>query len=86
MSMMIHRHKKALAVEKTARIAKAEQNLQKKSKTLDYAENKNKYTRSKIMQMNTAELQSLASDEGIENALETTGRDLKEILINHFGL
>lgn len=44
------------------------------------------YTKTDINKMNTAELQELAAAEGIENALETSGQDLKRILIDHYGL
>lgn len=45
-----------------------------------------KYTKTEINRMSTAELQNLASAEGIENAFETSGNELKKILVEHFGL
>jgi len=47
---------------------------------------KKKYTKSEINRMSTAELQNLAASEGIENAFETSGSKLKDILAEHFGL
>ena len=47
---------------------------------------KKKYTKSEIQRMTTAELQNLAAAEGIENAFETNGNELKKILTQHFGL
>lgn len=44
------------------------------------------YTKTDINKLSTAELQQLAAAEGIENALETSGQDLKRILIDHYGL
>lgn len=44
------------------------------------------HTRTEISQMNTENLQKLADSVGIENAYETSGRKLKEILIEHFNL
>lgn len=44
------------------------------------------YTKSEINRMSTAELQNLAAAEGIENAFETSGSKLKDILAEHFGL
>lgn len=44
------------------------------------------YTKTEINRMSTAELQSLAAAEGIENAFETSGNELKKILAEHFGL
>lgn len=44
------------------------------------------YTKTDINKMSTAELQELAASEGIENAFETSGSKLKEMLIEHFGL
>lgn len=48
--------------------------------------NDKKYTKTEINRMNTADLQSLASECGIENAYEKSGADLKKILIEYFGL
>lgn len=45
-----------------------------------------KYTKSEINRMSTAELQNLAAAEGIENAFETSGNELKKILAQHFEL
>lgn len=44
------------------------------------------FTKSEINRMSTAELQSLAKDHGIADAEETTGGELKKILIEKFGL
>lgn len=44
------------------------------------------YTKSEINRMSTADLQNLAAEEGIENAFETSGNELKKILVEHFGL
>lgn len=45
-----------------------------------------KYTKTEINRMSTAELQNLAAAEGIKNAFETSGNELKKILAEHFGL
>lgn len=45
-----------------------------------------KYTRTGINRMTTVELQNLAAVEGIENAFDTSGGELKKILIEHFNL
>lgn len=45
-----------------------------------------RYTKTDINGMSTGELQNLAAAEGIENAFETSGSRLKEILKEHFGL
>lgn len=45
-----------------------------------------RYTKTEINRMSTSELQSLAAEEGIENAFETSGNELKKILAEHFGL
>lgn len=44
------------------------------------------YTKSEINRMSTADLQNLAAVEGIEDAYETSGSELKKILAEHFGL
>lgn len=44
------------------------------------------YSKTEINRMTTAELQNLAAVEGIENAFETSGGELKKLLIEHFKL
>lgn len=44
------------------------------------------YTKSEINRMSTADLQNLAAEEGIKDAYETSGNELKKILAEHFGL
>lgn len=44
------------------------------------------YTKSEIQRMTTADLQNLAAAEGIKDAYETSGNELKKILAEHFGL
>ena len=43
-------------------------------------------TKTEINRMSTAELKSLAIENGIDCADEMTGADLKKVLIEHFGL
>ena len=45
-----------------------------------------KYTKTDINRMSTADLQALAAEQGIENATELSGAELKKILIEKFGL
>lgn len=45
-----------------------------------------KYTKSDIQRMNKAELQELARNTGVEGAEEMMGAELKEYLLNVFGL
>ena len=52
----------------------------------EYTEEKKSYKKSDIFRMPTAELQALAESEGIENATELTGSELKTILVKHFNL
>lgn len=44
------------------------------------------YTKTEINRMSTADLKKLASENGIENAVEINGSDLKKMLIEKFGL
>lgn len=44
------------------------------------------YTKTEINRMSTADLKKLASENGIENATELNGGDLKKMLIEKFGL
>lgn len=43
-------------------------------------------TKTEINRMTTAELKELAVENGIENAEQTTGSELKKVLISNFGL
>lgn len=45
-----------------------------------------KYTKTDINRMSTAELKELALANGVENAEEMTGAELKKCLISAFGL
>lgn len=45
-----------------------------------------KYTKTDINRMSTAELRKLAASDGVENAEEMTGSELKEYFISMFGL
>ena len=44
------------------------------------------YTKTDINRMSTAELKEVATNNGIKNAEEMTGADLKKVLIEKFGL
>ena len=46
----------------------------------------NQYTKTDINRMSTAELKALAKEQGIENAKDMTGGELKKNLIEEFGL
>lgn len=46
----------------------------------------NKYTKTEINRMSTSELQALAVENGVDNAEERTGSELKKILIEIFSL
>ena len=47
---------------------------------------KNQYSKTEINRMSTAELQTLALENGIDGADGMTGADLKKVLIEHFRL
>ena len=46
----------------------------------------NQYTKTEINRMSTAELQTLALENGIGGSNEMTGAELKKVLIEKFGL
>lgn len=46
----------------------------------------NGHTKTEINRMSTAELQTLALENGIDGADEMTGAELKKVLIEKFGL
>ena len=56
------------------------------SDSIQPEEKQEKYTKTDINRMSTAELQSLAAEVGIENAFDTSGGELKRLLIERFGL
>lgn len=60
-----------------------EKNTPKKDEIL---EKSHQYSKTEIQRLSTAELQALATKEGIEKASEISGNQLKKILIAHFGL
>ena len=45
-------------------------------------EEEKRYTKSEINRMSTADLQALAAENGVENAYEMTGTDLKSLLVD----
>ena len=45
-----------------------------------------KYSKTEIQRMSTDQLKALAVAEGIDNAEETSGNQLKKKLVEHFGL
>ena len=55
-------------------------------KQKEVVSDKKSYSRSEIQLMKADDLKKLAESEGIENAMETSGNQLKKILIEHFGI
>lgn len=56
------------------------------SQYMNPPETESKYTKTEINRMSTAELKVFAMEQGIENAEEMTGAELKKVLIEKFGL
>lgn len=56
------------------------------NEALPSPEKQPRYTKTDINRMSTAELQSLAASEGIDNAFNISGEKLKKILLERFGL
>ena len=56
------------------------------NKEVEIVEKQPQYTKTDINRMSTAELKEVATNNGIENAEEMTGGDLKKVLIDKFGL
>ena len=46
----------------------------------------NQYTKTEINRMSTAELQTLALENGVDGSDEMTGAELQKVLIEKFGL
>lgn len=89
MGMMIHRNRKRKKErEMTSDGINQEENLPFSDSDIESEEYsaQKQYTKSDIQRMSTADLQNLAAEEGIKDAFETSGNELKKILIEHFGL
>lgn len=54
--------------------------------TFETVPEEKRYTKSEIGLMKKAELQTLATEEGIEGAFEKSVEELKKILMEHFGM
>lgn len=69
-------------------MAENENSLPFSDKDIELEENsaEKKYTKSDIQRMNKVELQELARNTGVEGANDMTGAELKEYLLNVFGL
>lgn len=91
MGMLLRRHNIPLT------ISERDAERHSSSIVLDNSTNKTKeevvfkteqpqYTKTDINRMSTAELKEVATNNGIENAEEMTGGDLKKVLIEKFGL
>lgn len=81
MGMMIRRNIKKRAAKVTA------PSVPKVTvESTEVAEEKKTYKKSDIFRMPVAELQELAKAEGIENAEEKTGAELKTLLVKHLNL
>lgn len=87
--MMIRRNLKRRAVEKAARekddFSKYMNPPEQELPFLDVPQIM-KYTKTEINRLSTAELRSLAKENGIDNAEEMTGAELKKVLIEKLGL
>lgn len=58
----------------------------KEEKVTEDNTEKNLYTKTEINRMSTADLQKLASENGIENSYSKNGSELKKILIEFYQL
>lgn len=65
-------------------IAQSKNQSNKPNNTMENQEKK--FSKSEIARMSTSELQNLAASQGIENAYNTSGSELKKILVEFFGL
>lgn len=73
-------------VPKTEDMAVDENSLPYSDNDIEFETHEKRYTKSEINRMKTAELQELARNSGIEDSDEMTGQELKEYLLNIFGL
>lgn len=68
--------------QKKPLIILVEKGLEEKST----AKEEREYTKTEIFHMSTVDLQVLAKEQGIKDADEKTGSELKKLLVQHFGL
>lgn len=78
---MIRRNLKRRAVQKAALLEN--ENLKK---TNEPESGTKKYTKTEINRMSTADLKGFAVEQGIDNAEDMTGSELKKVLIEKLGL
>ena len=87
MGMMTRRNVKRRAVQKTAPvISKPNQDDFSQYMNAPIEGSEVAYTKTEINRMAIAELKEVAKANGIEDADEMTGADLKKVLISKFGL
>lgn len=67
-------------------ITGAEKSTSDFSQYMNPPETEIKYTKTEINRMSTAELKSFATEQGIDNAEDMTGAELKKVLIEKLGL
>lgn len=84
MGMLLRRHE--IKIENMTRLGDVSPLANVKETPQENLVSEKKYTKTEISKMSTAELQTLASNEGIEDAESTSGTQLKKILVEHFGL
>lgn len=87
MGMLIHRYKGRNKTNIPASSDIEQQEYKDSDIVLEtQEESDNQYTKTDINRMNTAELQAVAFNNGVDDAYEMTGSDLKKVLIDKFGL
>lgn len=87
MGMLLHRHNISLGDIKQREAKPSVSVVEEKIDSVQLTEEKqNQYTKTIINRMSTAELKTLAKEQGIENAEDMTGADLKVELIKYFEL
>lgn len=87
MGMLLHRHNIPLGNIKQREAKPSVSVVEEKIDSVQLTEEKkNQYTKTIINRMSTAELKTLAKEQGIENAEDMTGADLKVELIKYFEL
>lgn len=86
MGMLLRRHNIPLGNIKQGEEKPPASFVENKFDSVSLEEEKKTYKKSDIFRMSTAELQELAASEGIKNAKEITGSELKTILVKHFDL
>lgn len=86
MGMIYHKKRMWAKLKEEGESSPSSETYNQQSEPVEEKSTEQQYTKSDIQRMSKAELQELARNSGVEGADEMTGQELKEYLLNVFGL